>query len=99
MIKATMIPAMMHSAYARSGNAPMYQMFVLGLGMDRTACAHDGRHRSVPMTPTLPSLPVARDRQPTLAQVSYALGYLWLALVIIALSASGVRVAISPASH
>ena len=41
MIKATMIPAMMHNAYARSGNAPMYQMFVLGLGMDRTACAHE----------------------------------------------------------
>jgi hypothetical protein len=40
MIKATMIPAMMHNAYARSGNAPMYQMFVLGLGMDKTVCAH-----------------------------------------------------------
>jgi hypothetical protein len=39
MIRATMIPAMMHSAYARSGKAPMYQMFVLGLGMDRTAGA------------------------------------------------------------
>jgi hypothetical protein len=31
---------MMHSAYARSGNAPMYQMFVLGLGMDKRADAH-----------------------------------------------------------
>jgi hypothetical protein len=41
MIKATMIPAIMHSAYARSGNAPMYQMFLLGLGMDRTVCAHE----------------------------------------------------------
>jgi hypothetical protein len=30
----------MHSAYARSGNAPMYQMFVAGLGMDKTADAH-----------------------------------------------------------
>jgi hypothetical protein len=39
MISATMIPAMMHSAYARSGKAPMYQMFVLGLGMDITAGA------------------------------------------------------------
>jgi hypothetical protein len=41
MIKATMIPAIMHSAYARSGNAPMYQMFLLGLRMDRTVCAHE----------------------------------------------------------
>jgi hypothetical protein len=41
MINATMIPAMMHNAYARSGNAPMYQMFVPGLGIDRTVCAHE----------------------------------------------------------
>jgi hypothetical protein len=41
MIKATRIAAMMHNAYARSGNAPTYQMLVLGLGMDRTACAHE----------------------------------------------------------
>ena len=34
-----MIPAMMHSAYARSGNAPMYQMFAPGLGMERTVYA------------------------------------------------------------
>jgi hypothetical protein len=39
MIMATMIPAMMHSAYARSGKAPMYQMLVLGLGMDSTVDA------------------------------------------------------------
>jgi hypothetical protein len=30
---------MMHSAYARSGKAPMYQMLALGLGTDRTADA------------------------------------------------------------
>jgi hypothetical protein len=29
----------MHSAYARSGKAPMCQMFVLGLGIDRTVYA------------------------------------------------------------
>jgi hypothetical protein len=40
MIIATMMPAIMQSAYARSGNTPMYQMFVLGLGMDRTVYAH-----------------------------------------------------------
>ena len=40
MIMATMIPAMMHSAYARSGKTPICQMFVLGLGMDRTTCVH-----------------------------------------------------------
>jgi hypothetical protein len=39
MIRATMIPAMMHNAYARSGNAPMYQIFLLGLGMERTLYA------------------------------------------------------------
>ena len=39
MIKAAMIPAMMHNAYARSGNAPMYQMFAPGLGMERTVYA------------------------------------------------------------
>jgi hypothetical protein len=37
---ATMIPAIMHSAYARSGKTPICQMFVLGLGMDRTTCVH-----------------------------------------------------------
>jgi hypothetical protein len=39
MIKAAMIPAMMHNAYARSGNGPMYQVFAPGLGMERTMCA------------------------------------------------------------
>jgi hypothetical protein len=41
MIMATTIPAMMQSAYARSGKAPMCQTPVLGLGMERTACVHD----------------------------------------------------------
>ena len=40
MIIATMMPAMMQSAYARSGNTPMCQMLVLGLGMERTAYDH-----------------------------------------------------------
>jgi hypothetical protein len=31
---------MMQSAYARSGNGPMYQVLALGLGMDRSVCAH-----------------------------------------------------------
>jgi hypothetical protein len=37
MIIATTMPAMMQSAYARSGNTPMCQMLVLGLGIDSTA--------------------------------------------------------------
>ena len=39
MIMPTIIPAMMHRAYARSGNAPMCQTLVLGLGMDMTVNA------------------------------------------------------------
>ncbi len=71
MIKATMIPAMMQSAYARSGNAPMYQMFVLGLGMDRTACAQPAVTTLSPSRPVfLLFLRSACDRQPTLTQVS-----------------------------
>jgi hypothetical protein len=55
MIMATMIPAMMHSAYARSGTAPMYQMFVLGLGIDSTTCAH------LAIITASPSLPFLRS--------------------------------------
>ena len=39
MIIATMMPAMMHSAYALTGTGPTCQMLVAGLGMDWTACA------------------------------------------------------------
>ena len=34
MTIATMMPAMMHSAYARSGKPPISQTALLGLGME-----------------------------------------------------------------
>jgi hypothetical protein len=53
MIKPTRIPAMMQSAYARIGKAPIYQILVLGLGMDRTACSQ------LAVTTLFPSRPVS----------------------------------------
>jgi hypothetical protein len=40
IIIATIMPAMMQSAYARIGKAPMCQILVGGLGMDRATYAH-----------------------------------------------------------
>ena len=86
---------MMQSAYARSGKAPMYQIFVLGLGMDRTACAQPA------VTTLSPSRPVSFSFLRSACDRPYANSglprphYLWLALVIIALSDSGVKLAMS----
>lgn len=86
---------MMQSAYARSGKAPMYQILVLGLGMDRTACAQ------LAVTTQPSSRPVSFASFAQLCDRPYANSgllhphYLWLALAIIALSDSGVKLAIS----
>jgi hypothetical protein len=62
----------MHNAYARSGNAPMCQMFVLGLGMDRTVCAHEAVTAVSPWRLLFLLFLRSYNRQPTLAQISSA---------------------------